>query len=75
MFSMCSELTPRAPVPDNRTPQLMQPWLEVLEMEWKEKEEVTITRDMSCLLACFGIDLGQLEPARSCEEENTTEEA
>ena len=24
-FSMCSELTPRAPVPDNRTPQLMQP--------------------------------------------------
>ena len=25
MFSMCSELTPRAPVPDNRTPQLMQP--------------------------------------------------
>ena len=25
MFSMCSELTPRAPVPDNRIPQLMQP--------------------------------------------------
>ena len=24
---MCSELTPRAPVPDNRIPQLMQPWL------------------------------------------------
>ena len=23
---MCSELTPRAPVPDNRIPQLMQPW-------------------------------------------------
>ena len=27
MFSMCSELTPRAPVPDNRIPQLMQPWV------------------------------------------------
>ena len=26
MFSMCSELTPRAHVPDNRIPQLMQPW-------------------------------------------------
>ena len=24
---MCSELTPRAHVPDNRIPQLMQPWL------------------------------------------------
>ena len=27
---MCSELTPRAPVPDNRTPKLMQPWAEPL---------------------------------------------
>ena len=26
MFSMCSELAPRAHVPDNRIPQLMQPW-------------------------------------------------
>ena len=26
MFSMCSELTPRAPIPDTRIPQLMQPW-------------------------------------------------
>ena len=25
MFSMCSELTPRARIPDNRIPQLMQP--------------------------------------------------
>ena len=25
MFSMCSELTPRAPIPDTRIPQLMQP--------------------------------------------------
>ena len=29
MFSMCSELTPRAHVPDNRIPQLMQPWAQV----------------------------------------------
>ena len=27
MFSMCSELTPRAPIPDTRIPQLMQPWI------------------------------------------------
>ena len=26
MFSMCSELTPRAHIPDTRIPQLMQPW-------------------------------------------------
>ena len=27
MFSMCSELTPRAHIRDTRIPQLMQPWL------------------------------------------------
>ena len=27
MFSMCSELTPRARIPDTRIPQLMQPCL------------------------------------------------
>ena len=27
MFSMCSELTPSARIPDTRIPQLMQPWL------------------------------------------------
>ena len=26
MFSMCSELTPRARIPDTRIPQLMEPW-------------------------------------------------
>ena len=26
MFSLCSELTPRARIPDTRIPQLMQPW-------------------------------------------------
>ena len=26
MFSMCSELTPRALIPDTRIPQFMQPW-------------------------------------------------
>ena len=26
MFSMCSELAPRAHIPDTRIPQLMQPW-------------------------------------------------
>ena len=28
MFSMCSELTPRARIPDTRIPQLMQPWFQ-----------------------------------------------
>ena len=30
MFSMCSELTPRAHIPDTRIPQLMQPCLRSL---------------------------------------------
>ena len=30
MFSMCSELTPRAHVPDNRIPQFMQPWWSII---------------------------------------------
>ena len=30
---MCSELTPRAHVPDNRIPQLMQPWLGISNLE------------------------------------------
>ena len=29
MFSMCSEHTPRARIPDTRIPQLMQPWSRV----------------------------------------------
>ena len=29
MFSMCSELTLRARIPDTRIPQLMQPWLPI----------------------------------------------
>ena len=29
MFSMCSELTPRARIPDTRIPQLMQPWPQI----------------------------------------------
>ena len=27
MLSTCSELTPRAPIPDGRMAQIMQPWL------------------------------------------------
>jgi len=26
MFSMCSEVTPRAPIPDGRVEQIMQLW-------------------------------------------------
>ena len=28
MLSMCSELTPGAPIPDSRIAQFMQPWSE-----------------------------------------------
>ena len=34
MFSMCSELTPRAPIPDTRIPQLMQPWTQFKTFLW-----------------------------------------
>ena len=27
MFSTCSELTPRAPIPDGRMERIMQPWV------------------------------------------------
>ena len=36
MFSMCSELTPRAHVPDNRIPQLMQPWKETIFFKFQQ---------------------------------------
>ena len=35
MFSMCSELAPRAHVPDNRIPQLMQPCSETGSRQFK----------------------------------------
>ena len=34
MFSMCSELTPRARIPDTRIPQLMQPCLHMQSMQF-----------------------------------------
>ena len=39
MFSMCSELTPRARIPDTRIPQLMQPctWLSATEGDKDKK--------------------------------------
>ena len=32
MFSMCSELAPRAHIPDTRIPQLMQPCLDAFQL-------------------------------------------
>ena len=32
MFSMCSQLTPRAHIPDTRIPQLMQPWMYIYSL-------------------------------------------
>ena len=34
MFSMCSELTPRARIPDSRIPQFMQPWPHTFLSMW-----------------------------------------
>ena len=34
MFSMCSELTPRARIPDTRIPQLMQPCLGTMRLNY-----------------------------------------
>ena len=34
MFSMCSELTPRAPIPDRRIAQFMQPWWDYWDVRW-----------------------------------------
>ena len=32
MFSTCSKLTPRAPIPDGRMEQIMQPWLKYFKL-------------------------------------------
>ena len=43
MFSMCSELTPRARIPDTRIPQLMQPCTVMIQLfrklgvDWRNK--------------------------------------
>ena len=34
MFSTCSELTPRAPIPDGRMERIMQPWDQPSTAEW-----------------------------------------
>ena len=47
MFSMCSELTPRARIPDTRIPQLMQPW----------RQETHLSRGVG---AAGYLDLGHL---------------
>ena len=39
MFSMFSELTPRAPIPDSRIAQFMQPWM-ILYVDYKKAEWV-----------------------------------
>ena len=47
MFSMCSELTPRAPIPDTRIPQLMQPWLILLKLYGLERKAETINQSLA----------------------------
>ena len=42
MFSMCSELTPRARIPDSRIPQFMQPWSMELFFQESKKNAGTL---------------------------------
>ena len=44
MFSTCSELTPRAPIPDGRMAQFMQPW------SWLRLMCVIYEKDVSVVL-------------------------
>ena len=39
MFSTCSKLTPRAPIPDGRMAQIMQPWPLVLFVSQKNGKQ------------------------------------
>ena len=59
MFSMCSELTPRAHVPDNRIPQLMQPCLVAFIMR---AAYLVSSKQLTCIKAlnpwqCFYLTL------------------
>ena len=44
MFSTCSELTPRAPIPDGRMERIMQPW---------QKPPLTLFKNDSCKIMIF----------------------
>ena len=44
MFSTCSELTPRAPIPDGRMERIMQPWTYEKPLERQVAEAVAIQR-------------------------------
>ena len=46
MFSMCSELTPRARIPDTRIPQLMQPWLRAQQKSLHKLMQCTTCSDL-----------------------------
>ena len=55
MFSMCSELTPRARILDTRIPQLMQPWWRhYLDLTYKHKGTAMEPNVILCCL-CLGI--------------------
>ena len=62
MFSMCSELTPRARIADTRIPQLMQPWCKCVppsffgvfpDVKSQNKKVSKMPKKLSYLLATF----------------------
>ena len=53
MFSMCSGLTPRAPIPDDRMAQFMQPWVVLLFRESASKKSLLMTVVIIVILFVF----------------------
>ena len=49
MFSMCSELTPRARIPDTRIPQLMQPCQGIRSLLWIPAEMIKRKIILQCI--------------------------
>ena len=60
MFSMCSEPTPGALIPDTRIPQLMQPWSLFsmsceLDICWCAKGRMNVVLSNSIAFIIFGL--------------------
>ena len=61
MFSMCSELTPRARIPDTRIPQLMQPCGQVYRAQRRSCSNTGWVEKASILLALASLAQVNLE--------------
>ena len=56
MFSMCSELTPRASIPETRIPQLMQPWVWYFKVCVFNEELFFCDKNMFCEILIFCVE-------------------